>query len=107
MDYEIAAEEVKKAVEHGQSLTLLDVREPWEVRTARIAGAKLIPMKEIAQRAQRELDPREHIVVFCHHGVRSLKVAAWLRQQGFSSVQSMAGGIDQWSRSVDAGVPLY
>jgi rhodanese-related sulfurtransferase len=107
VDYEITPEEVKQAAESGQPLVLLDVREPWEFQTARIEGAKLIPMGEIPRRAQQELDPREHIVVFCHHGVRSLNVAAWLRQQGFPRAQSMAGGIDQWSRSVDARVPLY
>jgi rhodanese-related sulfurtransferase len=107
VDYEITPEEVKQAAESGHSLILLDVREPWEFQTARIEGAKLIPMGEIPRRAQQELDPREHIVVFCHHGVRSLNVAAWLRQQGFPRAQSMAGGIDQWSRSVDARVPLY
>ena len=107
MDYEITPEEVKQAAESGQSFILLDVRESWEFQTARIEGAKLIPIGEIPRRAPQELDPREHIVVFCHHGVRSLNVAAWLRQQGFPRAQSMAGGIDQWSRSVDARVPLY
>ncbi|MBV9341079.1 MAG: sulfurtransferase [Acidobacteria bacterium] len=107
MDYEITPEEVKKAVENGESLILLDVRESWEFQTARIQGAKLIPMGDIPRRAPQELNPEEHIVVFCHHGVRSLNVAAWLRQQGFPKAQSMAGGIDRWSRSVDGGVPLY
>ena len=107
MEYEITPEEVKRAVENRESLILLDVREAWEFQTARIEGAKLIPMGEIPRRARQELNAEEHIVVFCHHGVRSLNVAAWLRQQGFPKAQSMAGGIDRWSRSVDGGVPLY
>ena len=107
MEYEITPGEVKRAVENRESLILLDVREAWEFQTARIEGAKLIPMGEIPRRARQELNAEEHIVVFCHHGVRSLNVAAWLRQQGFAKVQSMAGGIDQWSRSVDGAVPLY
>lgn len=107
MDYEITAEETKKLLDSGTSFTLLDVREPWEVETARIAGSKLIPMGDIPSRAHQELDPDDHIIVYCHHGVRSLNVVAWLRQQGFEEAQSMQGGIDAWSRSVDGSVPTY
>jgi len=107
MDYEISAEETKKLLDSSESFTLLDVREPWEVETARIAGSRLIPMGDIPSRAHQELDPEEHIIVYCHHGVRSLNVVAWLRQQGFEATQSMQGGIDAWSRSVDGTVPTY
>jgi len=107
MDLEITSEEVRKLRDQGESLTLLDVREPWEHQTARIDGAKLMPMGDVPARAHQELDPDEHIVVVCHHGVRSLNVANWLRQQGFEQAQSMRGGIDQWSKSVDAKVPVY
>jgi rhodanese-related sulfurtransferase len=107
MDYEITPEEVKAKLDQSESFTLLDVREPWEVQTAAIAGAKLIPMGDVPSRAHRELDPDEHIVVVCHHGVRSMNVTVWLRQQGFESVQSMRGGIDAWSRSIDASLPTY
>ncbi len=94
-------------LERGEKFTLLDVREPWEFEAAHIAGATLIPMGEVPGRAHQELDPDEHIVVVCHHGVRSLNVTAWLRQQGFEKAQSMRGGIDTWSRQVDGNVPLY
>jgi rhodanese-related sulfurtransferase len=107
MDYEITAEEVKAKLDTTESFTLLDVREPWEFETARISGAKLISMGEIPARAHQELDPEEHIVVVCHHGVRSMNVTVWLRQQGFEKAQSMRGGIDAWSRRVDDKVPLY
>jgi rhodanese-related sulfurtransferase len=107
MDYEITAEEVKAKFDTTESFTLLDVREPWEFETARISGAKLISMGEIPARAHQELDPEEHIVVVCHHGVRSMNVTVWLRQQGFEKAQSMRGGIDAWSRCVDDKVPLY
>lgn len=86
---------------------LLDVREPWELATAQIAGSKSIPMGEIPARAFQELDPEAHIVTVCHAGVRSLNVAVWLRNQGFEQVQSLSGGIDSWSREVDASVPRY
>ena len=107
MDYEITAEEVKSMLDAGDAFTLLDVREPWEFETARISAAKLMPMGDVPVRAHQELDPEDHIVVYCHHGVRSLNVTAWLRQQGFEKAQSMAGGIDAWSRGVDPKVPLY
>jgi len=106
-DLEISPEEVRQLRERREELTLLDVREPWEHQTARIEGAKLMPMGDVPSRAHQELDPEERIVVVCHHGVRSLNVANWLRQQGFEQAQSMRGGIDQWSKSVDAKVPVY
>jgi rhodanese-related sulfurtransferase len=107
MDYEVTAEEVKTKLDAGESFTLIDVREPWEFETARIHGAKLMPMGDVPSRAHQELDPEEHIVVLCHHGVRSMNVTVWLRQQGFEKVQSMRGGIDAWSRTVDQNVPVY
>ena len=107
MDYEITPEEVKAKRDGGDAFTLLDVREPWEFETARLADSKLMPMGEVPSRANQELDPEDHIVVVCHHGVRSMNVTAWLRQQGFEKAQSMRGGIDAWSRRVDANVPTY
>jgi rhodanese-related sulfurtransferase len=90
-----------------ESPILLDVREPWEAATASIAGAILIPMGEIPTRAHAELDPDLTYVVFCHHGMRSLSVTMWLRREGFDHVQSLAGGIDAWSRVMDPNVPRY
>jgi rhodanese-related sulfurtransferase len=107
MDYEISVEDVKARLDRKETFTLIDIREPWEFQTAHIAGAKLLPMGDVPSRAYQELDPEDHIVVLCHHGVRSMNVTAWLRQQGFEKAQSMRGGIDAWSRSVDPKVPLY
>jgi rhodanese-related sulfurtransferase len=107
MDYEITPEEVKSKLDQGEGFTLLDVREPWEFETAHMEAAKLVPMGDIPARAHQELDPEDHIVVVCHHGVRSMNVTAWLRQQGFEKAQSMRGGIDAWSRIIDANVPVY
>ena len=86
---------------------LLDVREPWEDARASLPGAILIPLGDIPSRAHAELDPDSHIVVLCHHGARSLSVTMWLRAQGFECVQSLAGGIDGWSRLIDPDVPRY
>ncbi len=107
MEFEISAGQVKALQKSGDAFLLLDVREPWEFETARIEGAKNIPMGDMPARAHAELDPEAHIVVVCHHGVRSLTVTNWLRQQGFEKVQSMRGGIDGWARTVDPKVPLY
>jgi rhodanese-related sulfurtransferase len=107
MEFEISAGQVKALQKSGDAFFLLDVREPWEFETARIEGAKNIPMGDVPARAHAELDPEAHIVVVCHHGVRSLTVTNWLRQQGFEKVQSMRGGIDGWARTVDPKVPLY
>jgi rhodanese-related sulfurtransferase len=107
MEYEITPEDVKDTLDAGEEFTLVDVREPWEFETAHIDGAKLMPMGDVPARAHQELDPEDHIVVVCHHGVRSMNVTAWLRQQGFEKAQSMRGGIDAWSRRVDGKVPVY
>jgi rhodanese-related sulfurtransferase len=107
MDYEITPEEVKDKLDRGDAFTLLDVREPREFELAWIDGAKLMPMGDVPSRAHQELDPDDSIVVICHHGVRSMNVTVWLRQQGFEKAQSMRGGIDAWSRRVDGNVPVY
>jgi rhodanese-related sulfurtransferase len=86
---------------------LLDVREPWEFETASLPDSLLMPMGDVTSRAHAELDPDAHIVVLCHHGQRSLSVAMWLRGQGFERAQSLAGGIDGWSRVIDPKVPRY
>jgi rhodanese-related sulfurtransferase len=86
---------------------LLDVREPWEFQTASLPDSLPMPMGDVTSRAHAELDPDAHIVVICHHGQRSLSVAMWLRGQGFERAQSLAGGIDGWSRVIDPSVPRY
>ena len=107
MDYEISVAELKAIRDGATEFTLLDVREPWEFEVARIADSKHMPMGEVPARFQQELDPDRRIVVVCHHGVRSMNVTAWLRQQGFERVQSLRGGIDRWSREIDPAIPLY
>ncbi len=107
LEFEISSGQVKSLQKRGEPLKILDVREPWEWDTARIEGSKHIPMGDIPARVHQELDPDDHIIVVCHHGVRSLTVTNWLRQQGFEKAQSMRGGIDGWARTVDPKVPLY
>jgi rhodanese-related sulfurtransferase len=85
---------------------LLDVREPWEVTTAHIAGCTEIPMRDTPARSE-ELDDEAQIVCICHHGARSANVAMFLEGRGFKHVFNLQGGIDAWSRQVDPKVPLY
>ncbi|HKD59045.1 MAG TPA: rhodanese-like domain-containing protein [Terracidiphilus sp.] len=107
MDYEITPEELRALRNRNSDIVVLDVREPWEFDTAKIDGSKHIPMGDVPARYKQELDAQKHIVVLCHHGVRSLNITNWLRQQGFENVQSLAGGIDRWARQIDPTVPLY
>ena len=107
MDLEITVDHLKSALASEPKPVLLDVREPWEFQTASIAGAKLMPMGDIPGRAHQELDEDQPIAVLCHHGARSLSVAVWLRNQGFDKAQSIAGGIDAWSRAIDPTIPRY
>jgi rhodanese-related sulfurtransferase len=107
LEPEITIEAFAKQRQQPNAPLLLDVREPWEFQTASIPGGLLMPMGEVASRAHTELDPDAPIVVMCHHGARSLNVALWLRDQGFTQVQSLAGGIDAWSCSIDPDIPRY
>src|ERR1017187_6200948 len=111
-DPEIAPEafaQLRSAAQPGtpEAPVLLDVREPWEFQMASLPDSLLMPMGDVTSRAHAELDPDAHIVVLCHHGQRSLSVAMWLRGQGFERAQSLAGGIDAWSRTIAPGVPRY
>jgi len=99
-------------------LILVDVREPDEWRICRLDGAVLMPLGEVEERAEEVLDMVEDlaagdgdaetpVVVYCHHGVRSLTATAVLQASGVRGARSLAGGIDQWSIAVDADVPRY
>ena len=106
---EITPQEVKRRMDSGVKLHLIDCREPHEHALARIDGAELIPMRAIPGELQT-LEARAEeapLVVYCHHGVRSMHVVNWLREQGIEACQSMAGGIDAWSLAVDPSVPRY
>lgn len=103
---EISAADVKRMLDAGDDFHFVDVRQPEEFAIARLEGARLIPMADIPA-ALSQLDDDRPVIVFCHHGVRSLNVANWLRQHGIGQVWSMAGGIDLWSLQMDPTVPRY
>jgi rhodanese-related sulfurtransferase len=106
LDYEISPVEAKALLNEKQA-RFLDVREPWECDAALIAGSVLMPMGDVPARAHQELDPEERLVVLCHHGMRSMNVAVWLRNQGFEQAQSLRGGINAWADEVDPSVGRY
>jgi rhodanese-related sulfurtransferase len=85
---------------------LLDVREPWEFETCHIAGATLMPMQTIPARID-DLDEEAAIVCICHHGARSLQVAAFLERHGFGKVSNLTGGVHAWAVQVDSAMPKY
>jgi rhodanese-related sulfurtransferase len=89
----------------GENLTLLDVREDWELGIASVPGIVHIPMGQIAERIG-ELDRSQEVIVLCRSGRRSLEVANYLQQNGFRAT-NLAGGILAWSRDVDATIPTY
>jgi rhodanese-related sulfurtransferase len=85
---------------------LLDVREPGEHQICHIPGVMLMPMQTVPMRLQ-ELDPAAVIVCVCHHGGRSMQVAHFLEQNGFSQVINLTGGVHAWAHQVDNGMPTY
>jgi len=103
---EITPLEVKERLDRGEKFTFVDVREPWEHQTAHIEGSRLIPLGQIPAKFG-ELEAAGDMVLFCHHGMRSLDAAAWLRSQGVEGARSMSGGIERWSVDVDPKVPHY
>jgi molybdopterin/thiamine biosynthesis adenylyltransferase/rhodanese-related sulfurtransferase len=102
----ITPRELAQALQDGHSITLIDVREPYEWNFARISGAKLIPLGTL-ERALGTIEPNADVVVYCHHGTRSEMAAYALRDAGIRRVRNLVGGIDRWSREVDPSVPRY
>lgn len=85
---------------------LLDVRGEGEYQICRIPGSVHIPMEEIPAACER-LDHTREIIVICHHGMRSARVAEYLKQVGFARVMNLAGGINAWARDIDPDMPVY
>src|SRR5213593_3217458 len=102
----ISAHELKRKLDAHEAFELIDVREPFEYEIARIDGAKLIPLGELADRTD-ELQREQPIIIHCHSGQRSAQAVRLLQRRGFSNVYNLEGGIDAWSDQVDPGVPKY
>ena len=107
MPLEITPRELAQQIENGQPIRLIDVRQLWENQLAQLPGSLLIPLNDLPTRAPEVPSEPTAIVVYCHHGIRSLSAAAYLRRLGHVNVCSLAGGIDAWSCEVDPTVPRY
>jgi rhodanese-related sulfurtransferase len=103
---EITPREVKNMMDRGEKFLFVDVREKWEFETSWIENTVLVPMREIPSNLAK-FEEADNIVLFCHHGIRSLDAAAWLRSQDIPGAKSMTGGIDRWSAEIDPKVPRY
>ncbi|MBX3051493.1 MAG: hypothetical protein KF753_08475 [Caldilineaceae bacterium] len=111
---EISVREVSDKIDSGEKFILLDVRERHELALASLAEGtfEIVPLSELAQKKLDALTPplqdkEAAIVAFCHTGVRSAQVTMWLKQQGWTNVLSMAGGIDAWAKQIDPDVGMY
>ncbi|HKB24781.1 MAG TPA: rhodanese-like domain-containing protein [Methylomirabilota bacterium] len=102
----ITPQELKARVDRSDCPLLLDVRQDWETKLCRLPNATHIPIEEIEVRTD-ELNPEDEIVVYCHQGVRSAAVVEYLRSLGFKNVRNLAGGLDNWARTVDPSMRRY
>src|SRR5919198_3256272 len=102
----ITPQELKARLDRNDRPLLLDVRQDWETKLCRLDNSVHIPIEEIELRTD-ELNPDDEIVVYCHHGVRSAAVANYLRSLGFTKAVNLAGGLDQWARTVDPSMRRY
>lgn len=107
----ITVQALAQMLEAGaEDVQLIDVREPWEVETAAIAGFVNLPLSEFANwetQIHQQFEADAETLVLCHHGIRSGQMCQWLRSQGFTYVRNITGGIDAYSQQVDASVPRY
>jgi len=103
---EISPQQLKARLDRGDRPVLLDVRQDWETRICRLADAVHIPIEEIELRAD-ELNQEDEIVVYCHQGVRSAAVAAYLRERGYTRAANLTGGLDYWARTIDPAMRRY
>lgn len=106
MSFEITVQELQAKQNVGTDCVLLDVREQEEVELVQLPNSVHIPMGDIPSRLH-ELDPDSEIVVYCHHGVRSLQVVHFLHQHDFEHVVSLAGGIDFWAIEIEPEMTRY
>ena len=104
----LTVHELKQRLDQGEQLLLLDCRRPEEFALCRLDDAVLLPMQELPQRVSEiQAWSDRPVVVVCHHGIRSMRVAMWLRSAGFAQAQTLTGGMDAWSCQIDPRMPRY
>jgi rhodanese-related sulfurtransferase len=90
----------------GREIAIIDVRETWEIEICSLAGALSIPLQTLPARVG-EVPTDRPVVVYCHHGMRSLQAVTWLQRAGRDNVVNLAGGIDAWARQIDPSMGVY
>ena len=103
---QITPAELSDRLRRDKNVQILDVREKWEAAVCALPGARNIPLSEIPAR-MGEIDSNRPLIVYCHHGGRSLRTVQWLRDQGLEQASNLTGGIHQWSLQIDPTVPTY
>jgi rhodanese-related sulfurtransferase len=106
MVQEVSVEQLKARMDAGEQPRVIDVREGWELEISRIPGTLHLPMNQIPERLA-ELDPEQELIIMCHAGGRSLRVAHFLESRGFRSVANLTGGILAWGERIDPSLRPY
>ena len=104
---EISPRELKQKLDENDSVLLLDVREQSEYDIVHLEGARLIPLNTLPQAYRQRSHQDQEIVVYCHHGQRSLYATAYLHQNGWTETKNLTGGIDQWAAEIDPTLNRY
>ena len=105
---QIDVEDLQVRLQTGQPTVLVDVREPWEFAICHLDGALLMPLGELDEHVETlQVPAGAQVVVYCHHGVRSLHGAAYLQGCGVADVVSLRGGIDAWAWRIDTKMDKY
>ncbi len=105
-ELDITVKELKRLLDSGSQVNLIDVREPYEYEFCHIDGSRLIPVGQVLNRIS-EFHPNDEYVFYCHVGERSGSVVNLLRQHGFKKVKNLKGGIDAWALEIDPSLPRY
>ncbi len=98
--------EIKKILDNKNGTRLIDVREEWEHKTARIENSELMPLSNFMKHMQ-ELKEEDELIFYCHTGVRSVNVCLFLAERGFKNLINLKGGIERWSNEIDPSIPHY
>ena len=103
---EVAPKDVAERIAAGESIVIVDVREPSELEICKIDGALHVPLGDVPAR-QQEFEPDQLYAFLCHHGIRSANAAGFMQAQGLEKLINISGGIDRWAAEVDASMARY
>lgn len=103
---QLTPKELHSGLSDGADFTLLDIREPWEVAICQLENAVQIPMFTVPEKLH-EIKQLQPLVVYCHHGIRSVQVCHYLAQQGIDQVYNLVGGIERWADEIEPEMPRY